>query len=155
MEADVLCFLGIEALPDLFEAGFHETVTIDASEPLSVLIQLFLLGRTTELKSAEGCLGTVFLEKCFDCGLIRRTSNPSEAIALVSIHPATCEGVSAWLAFDRMVPGPAEGLHPSADMVYPTITPSALQFLRYLPRRNVGRFLEVCAGCGCQAASSG
>lgn len=147
-EGAVLGRVGAEAIPDLFEGGFHEGIGAEAADGLDVLIRLFLLGRGMPRAVVEEALGAEFAEGCLAQGLLREAGPPQGLMATVSIQPSLPGDDGLWIVSDRVVAAPEAGMPGGEGLVYPTVTPSAQVFLRYLPRRDCGRFLEVCAGCG-------
>ncbi len=147
-EAAVLQRLGLEALPDVFEGGFHESVPLEMRDGLDALIGIFLLGRGVPRAAMAAFLGEPFVAAGLAQELLRLVGADARAYATVSIPPSPPESGGAWIASDRIVPAPEAFLPASAGLVYPSVTPSARTFLHFLPRTNCGRFLEVCAGCG-------
>lgn len=153
--ADVLRYLGVEAIPDVFEGGFFETVSRTVDTPLAALTQLFLIGRGVELGRAEALLGNEFLKACYAQGIAFAHESSGLLYAAVTIEPSLSGSEGVWLVSDRVIPVPEAGLPGFAEAVYPTVTPSAQLFLRLLPRRECGRFFEACAGCGPAAMVAG
>ncbi|MDZ7640280.1 MAG: methyltransferase [Bryobacterales bacterium] len=154
-EEAVLARLGVTALADIFEGGFHESISATVADAFDALIQLFLLGRGVFETALNETLGPRFIEICEGQGLLRRREGAQRFFGTVSIQPSPVEGDGVWIVSDRVVPAPEAMLPSSAQLVYPTVTPSAGVFLRLLPRRDCGRFVEVCAGCGPAAALAG
>jgi SAM-dependent methyltransferase len=147
-ERTVLERVGAAALPDIFEGGFHEGIRSEAEDGLDVLIHIFLLGRGLPRPVLEAKLGAEFVEACLGQGLLRDMVRQQRLFATVSIQPSVPEHEGLWIVSDRVVPAPEAMMPGGPDLVYPTVTPSAQVFLRFLPRRECARFLEVCAGCG-------
>lgn len=147
-ERAVLERVGAESLPDIFEGGFHEGIRAEAEDGLDLLIHAFLLGRGLLRSVFEAKLGTEFVEACLLQGLLREMVRQQRLFATVSIQPSVSESDGIWIVSDRVVPAPEALMPGGPELVYPTVTPSAQVFLRFLPRRGCARFLEVCAGCG-------
>lgn len=147
-EEDVLARLGVEALPDIFEGGFHQSITATVVDALDALIQLFLLGRGVAGTALTETLGAQFIESCLSQGLLRKREGTPRYFGTVSIQPSPLGSDGVWIVSDRVVPALDALLPASRDLVYPTVTPSARVFMQMLPRRECARFLEVCAGCG-------
>jgi SAM-dependent methyltransferase len=154
-ERSVLERVGAAALPDIFEGGFHESIRAEVDDGLDVLIHAFLLGRGLPRSVLEAKLGGEFVEACLAQGLLRDMTRQQRLFATVSIQPSMPENAGLWIVSDRVVPAPEALMPGGPDLVYPTVTPSAEVFLRFLPRRECARFLEVCAGCGPAATLAG
>lgn len=154
-EAAVLRRLGLEALPDVFEGGFHESVPLEIRDGLDALICTFLLGRGTPRAALAELLGEPFVAACLAQELLRLAGADARAYATVSIQPSLPESGGAWIVSDRVIPAPEALLPAFGGMVYPTVAPSARAFLQFLPRNSCNRFLEVCAGCGPAAVLAG
>ncbi len=138
-------YLGLENLADFFEG--HNNLEFDRriDSPLSAMSQVFLLGRAAEVAVLEAQLGVDFVEACRAAGLlISYDEAPDALIASVALYPFS--GVA--IASDRVSSLPGLYDLPQSDVVYPGCTRSAQLFLGLLPRRDCGRFLEVCGGCG-------
>lgn len=153
--ADVLNYLGVEAIPDVFESGFFETVSRTVDTPLAALTHLFLIGRGVGLGQVEALLGSEFLEAGRAQGILLTRETYGLVYATVTIEPSLSGSEGVWLVSDRVIPVPEAGLPGFAEAVYPTVTPSAQLFVRLLPRREGGRFFEACAGCGPAAMIAG
>lgn len=154
-EQTVLERVGAAALPDIFEGGFHEGIPAEVDDGLDVLIHAFLLGRGLPRAVVEAELGGEFVEASLAQGLLRDMARQQRLFATVSIQPSVPGHDGIWIVSDRVVPAPEALLPGGPQLVYPTVTPSAEVFLRFLPRRECARFLEVCAGCGPAATLAG
>lgn len=154
-EAEVLRRMGAEALPDVFEGGFHESIAQWIADGLDALIRVFLLGRGAPRQTFAELLGEPFVEAGLAQELLRAVDGGARIYATVAIHPSPSGSDGAWIVSDRVTPAPEASLPASRDLVYPTVTPSARVFLQLLPRGECERFLEVCAGCGPAAVLAG
>ncbi len=154
-EAAVLRSLGAEALPDIFEGGFHESVAPGMEEGLDALVRVFLLGRGAPRQPLTELLGESFVAAGLAQGMLREVDGGARLYATVSMQPSPPGSDGVWIVSDRVVPAAEAALPRTGDLVYPTVTPSARVFLQFLPRRRCERFLEVCAGCGPAAMLAG
>ena len=154
-EREVLRRLGVEALPDILEGGFHETVPAETGDGLDALIHLFLLGRGIPRPRVVGLLGEAFLATGLAQELLRMSGTDERIFTTVTVQPSPPGSDDAWIVSDRVVPAPEASLPASRDLVYPTVAPSARAFVNFLPRKKCERFLEVCAGCGPAAVLAG
>lgn len=138
-------YLGLRKLSDLFEGHAPTEFALEIDSPLSALCQVFLLGRAAASVLLRAQLGDAFVDACMATGLLIPSDAAPEAwTASVALYPLE----EIWVASDRVIPLPGLESKQQLDVVYPAATRSAHMFLTLLPRRQCGRFLEVCAGCG-------
>ncbi|MCU0227698.1 MAG: hypothetical protein MUF01_08655 [Bryobacterales bacterium] len=138
-------YLGVPNLADFFEGHAKLELETLIDSPISALVQVFLLGRAVEAALLEAQLGEAFVGACRETGLLLASdAAPTALVASAALYPFA----GAAIASDRVTPLPGLEDQPQPDVVYPACTRSAQLFLGLLPRRPVGRFLEVCGGCG-------
>ncbi len=145
-------YLKLDTIADFFEghAGFEVDPLIDS--PLTALAQVFLLGRAADSQLLTVHLGEEFVRACLEIGLLLRSDASADALVCsAALYPFWDQ----WVASDRVVALPGLEDENQTDVVYPAATRSAQMFLGLLPRRECGRFLEVCGGCGPAALLAG
>lgn len=145
--------LDLRDLSDFFEGRSLEEYPTAIDSPLSALCQEFLLGRAVEPALLRGQLGDDFVDAALAVGLLVPVKLETEALAATaSVYPVE----DLWMASDRVAFFPGV-VNPKSrrDVVYPAATRGAANFLRFLPRRKYGRFLETCGGCGPAAVIAG
>jgi SAM-dependent methyltransferase len=144
--------LALESLADLPKFGQHQRdLMCAATEPLVVLIRLFLLGmpvpREQVERAAAGPAGLAALERL---NLVRPYATATEGgacLATVCLYP-----VAGLLIASDPIFNP-DGTHysPPSDLVFAAISPGTLQFLRVISLAPARAVLDLCTGSGVAA----
>src|SRR5258707_11712406 len=119
--------------------------------PLNTLIKLFLLGECVAIAEA----GTQFPGSAWAAmnalGLIEEDSGDSRR-CFGSV--ALCPVRDLFIVSDRWSNPDRKPKQSFPDIVYPALTKSTREFLRFLPNDSCGNFLELCGGSGIAALAA-
>lgn len=112
-----------------------------------VLSTLFLAGESVSLETATQILGSQGIGLLEGMGLLSAERNAGKCHGTVALYPVD----DLYIASDRW--SHPDGLPWSVpdDTVYPAFIPNTRLFLRHLPERPTGDFLDLCAGTGAGA----
>ncbi len=144
--AEVCRRVGIDSIYDFRSIRDGRTAGVALSDPLDLLIRLFMDVELVERATIEARLSPEERGLLDGLGLIR-PSVDSRWHASVLLYPTE----AIWIASDLNV-SPTEA--PAAlqeDAVYPAITKNTRHFLASLPSTPCATFLELCAGTGIAA----
>ncbi|MDM7998358.1 MAG: methyltransferase [Acidobacteriota bacterium] len=142
---DSLCRrYGLERAED-FEMDRQKRVPAPAPEsPADFLAELFLVGDAADLHSAQAMLGAANLALLESMGLLKRSAETSRCHATVALYPVE----DLYIISDRWSSYDGSRFTWPEDVVYPAFIPNTRLFLRHLPQRACGRFLDLCGGTG-------
>ena len=145
--------LGLESTEKLDLATLSENLVerVAAPEPLNCLIKLFLLGECVPLAEAETQFQGCSWAAMNALGLIEEDSKDrGRCYSTVALYP-----VRDWfIVSDRWSNPDHKPKQSFPDIVYPALTKSTKEFLRFLPDSPCGEFLELCGGSGIAALVS-
>ena len=144
--------LGLESAEKLDLVALSEDFgeRVAAPQPLNLLIRLFLLGERVPLLEAEQFLGNSWAAMNA-LGLIEEDSrDQSRCFTSVAIYPIG----DLLVASDRWSNPDHQPKQSFPDIVYPALTKSTREFLRFLPQSPCGQFLELCGGSGIAALAA-
>jgi SAM-dependent methyltransferase len=131
-----------------FELERNRRAPLPAPESATdILTALFLAGETVSMEIAARMLGSEGIGLLEGMGLLSAERNTGRCHATVALYPVA----DIYIASDRW--SDPDGLPWSGpqDMVYPAFIPNTRLFLRHLPERPAGDFLDLCAGTGAGA----
>jgi len=134
--------------PEDFELDRNRRPTLPAPDSAAdVLVTLFLAGESISLETAAQILGSKGISLLEEMGLLSAERNAGKCHGTVALYPVE----NIYIASDRW--SHPEGLpwSPPEDTVYPAFIPNTRLFLRHLPARPAGDFLDLCAGTGAGA----
>ena len=151
-----------------FLSGDRARITLSGgSDTLGVLIRLFLLGESLEVKDLESALPAGVVEAMKELGLLIQDPTdfapalaplsdpggeagagaPTKMFATVALYPVG----GLFIASDRWTL-PQENLAELAeDFVFSAITPNTSQFVATLPKEPCDALLDLCSGTGVAA----
>jgi len=141
-----LQFKSVRELGDIIvRRGFEKCVA--HSDPLNILIRLFLLGEYIPASEAETLPRAVW-SVMGALGLIADQSTLSDRFAsTVALYPVG----DRYFISDRWSNADHSPMPTFADIVYPAFTQSTQDFLLFLPEESCDNFLELCSGSGVAA----
>jgi len=134
--------------PEDFELDRKKRAPLPEPESAAdILAAVFLAGESAELEAATRMLGREGIGLLEDMGLLIAELDRGRCHARVALYPVE----DRYLASDRW--SHPDGLPWSGpeDTVYPAFIPNTRLFLRHLPERPAGDFLDLCAGTGAAA----
>ena len=142
-EAAVCRRLGLKRFAD-FEMDREKRASLpEPSEPVDLLIRLFLTGDYASSGIVEHFLGTGSTGLLEGMGLLGRGSD-DECYGLVALYPIN----SLFIASDRWSNPDGSRTDAPPDTVYPALVPNTRVFLDLLPWTPCDSFLDICAGTG-------
>jgi SAM-dependent methyltransferase len=112
-----------------------------------ILTALFLAGEAIELNTVRHFFSAGEIELLEGMGLLRCESETDRCYATVALYPVG----DLYMASDRWSNYDGSQFSGFDDMVYSSFTPNTRLFLRHLPERPGGRFLDLCGGSGIAA----
>jgi SAM-dependent methyltransferase len=134
--------LDLVALPD------PGPVNEARSDTLDIVIRFFLLGQFIERADRDTHFPAAAWEAAEALGLIERWGSDSRIYAsTVALYPIG----DLYFVSDRWNNPDHTPKQSFPDVVYPALTKSTREFLRFLPTDPCESFLEVCAGSGIAA----
>jgi len=120
-------------------------------EPLNTLIKLFLLGEFVSIAEAETQFPGSAWAAMNALGLIEEDSADSRrCFGSVALYPVG----DLFIVSDRWSNPDRKPKQSFPDIVYPALTKSTREFLRFLPNDSCGNFLELCGGSGIAALAA-
>ncbi len=120
-------------------------------EPLNTLIKLFLLGEFVSIAEAETQFPGSAWAAMNALGLIEEDSADSKrCFGSVALYPVG----DLFIVSDRWSNPDRKPKQSFPDIVYPALTKSTREFLRFLPNDSCGNFLELCGGSGIAALAA-
>src|SRR5260370_29570418 len=120
-------------------------------EPLNTLIKLFLLGEFLSIAEAETQFPGSAWAAMNALGLIEEDSADSRrCFGSVALYPVG----HLFIVSDRWSNPDRKPKQSFPDIVYPALTKSTREFLRFLPNDSCGNFLELCGGSGIAALAA-
>lgn len=133
---------------DLINLGHSSLKYPPQTDLLNLLIRLFLLGEYASDEEIQLLVSPSIRQSLFGLGvLLHEQSDSGRVFASVAMYPV---GFGYFIS-DRWN-NPDLSPRPSfPDVVYPALTKSTQEFLRFLPFSPCEDFLEVCAGSGVAA----
>jgi 16S rRNA G966 N2-methylase RsmD len=137
--------LGIVALSE----NMREKVT--SAEALNIIIRLFLLGDFVFVEEAQAQFPRCVWVAMIAMGLVE--DDPADwtrCFGTVALYPMG----DLFIVSDRWSNPDRKPKHSFPDIVYPALTKSTREFLRFLPNDAQGNFLELCAGSGIAALAA-
>jgi len=115
---------------------------------LNTLIRLFLLGESVSVEELESHIPGRTWAALNALGLIQECpDDKSRCFCSVALYPVG----NLFIASDRWSDPDYKPMKSFPDVVYPALTKSTREFLRFLPATPCGDFLEVCGGSGIAA----
>lgn len=134
--------LDIISLPDSLAEG------ITSDGPLRTLINLLLLGALVPVSEAEQQFPGSVWAAMNALGLIEEDSKDRKmCFASVALYPIG----DLFIISDRWTNPDRTPKQSFQDIVYPALTKSTREFLRFLPKDPCQNFVELCAGSGIAA----
>ena len=112
-----------------------------------ILAAVFLAGEPAGLEAATRMLGREGIGLLEDMGLLISERDQGRCHATVALYPVE----DLYLASDRWSHPDGLAWSGPEDTVYPAFIPNTRLFLRHLPDRPSGVFLDLCAGTGAAA----
>lgn len=139
---DSLDYLELATLPEARVAGVRD------SGPFNAITRLFLLGRFVDEGEMDAVVPSDVRAASEALGLVARTArDPARYASTVALYPVE----DLYFVSDRWINPDLSPIESFPDVVYPALTKSTKEFLRFLPRDHCQDFLEVCAGSGIAA----
>ncbi len=124
---------------------------VASPEPLNTLIRLFLLGEFISISEAETQFPGAAWAAINALGLIEDDpANSKKCFGSVALYPVG----DLFIVSDRWSNPDRTPKQSFPDIVYPALTKSTREFLRFLPNDTHGDFLEVCGGSGIAALAA-
>jgi methylase of polypeptide subunit release factors len=124
---------------------------VASPEPLHTLIRLFLLGDFVSIAEAETQFPGSTWAAMNALGLIEDDpSDPKRCFGSVALYPVA----DLFIVSDRWSNPDRTPKQSFPDIVYPALTKSTREFLRFLPNDVRGNFLELCGGSGIAALAA-
>jgi 16S rRNA G966 N2-methylase RsmD len=124
---------------------------VAAPEPLNTLIRLFLLGEFIPISEAETQFPGAAWAAINALGLIAHDpADRKRCFGSVALYPVG----DLFIVSDRWSNPDRTAKQSFPDIVYPALTKSTREFLRFLPNDACGDFLEVCGGSGIAALAA-
>lgn len=147
-ETQICTRLGLSAESDLdlVNVGSWALGDRGQNDALEVLIRLFVLGETVntnELVTVPSAVHQVLLQ----LGLLFPPQKSDSFAATVALYPIG----GHYFVSDRWNNPDLSARQSFPDVVYPALTKSTREFLRFVPFADCGDFLEVCCGTGIAA----
>jgi len=119
----------------------------DHGSGADVLVSLFLAGEAIDAAAADRFLGPGKLELLEGMGLLQRVPKTGLCYATVALYPIG----GLFIASDRWSSYDGSQYSGPEDIVYPAFIPNTRLFLRHLPEKLGGTFLDLCGGTGVAA----
>lgn len=124
---------------------------VESAEPLNTLIRLFLLGEFVSIAEAETQFPGSVWAAMNALGLIGEDpSDRKRCFGSVALYPVG----DFFIVSDRWSNPDRKAKQSFPDIVYPALTKSTREFLRFLPSDARGNFLELCGGSGIAALAA-
>ncbi len=124
---------------------------VASPEPLNTLIRLFLLGEYVLVEEAETQFPGSAWAAMNALGLIEEDSTDlKRCFGSVALYPVG----NLLIISDRWTNPDHTPKRSFPDIVYPAMTKSTREFLRFLPTDPCGEFLEICGGSGIAALAA-
>jgi len=134
--------------PEDFELDHKRRAPLPTPESAAdILIAVFLAGEKTSLEAATRMLGSNGIGLLEDMGLLIAERDTGRCHATVALYPVE----DIYIASDRWSHPDGSPWSGPEDTVYPAFIPNTRLFLRHLPERPAGDFLDLCAGTGAAA----
>jgi len=131
-----------------FEIDHRKRGPLPAPESEADLLAiLFLAGETIDRNIARHLLGNGKLALLENMGLLLSESEAAQCCATVALYPVG----DLYIASDRWSTYDGSNFSGPEDIVYPAFIPNTRLFLRHLPERPSGKFLDLCGGSGIAA----
>jgi methylase of polypeptide subunit release factors len=112
-----------------------------------LLATLFLAGEIIEQNTVRHFLGAGKMALLEGMGLLRHEPQTAQCCATAALYPVG----DLYIASDRWSAHDGSQFSVPEDIVYPAFIPNTRLFLRHLPERPCGRFLDLCGGTGVAA----
>jgi len=142
-EQSICSRLGITELCELIINPRKYAIPPQESDALGLLTRLLLLGESFKKEELESVISSRVVEALMNLGLASLdATDASRLFCPFALYPVG----SVLTVSDRWLTPDGKGFEPSADFVYPAITPNTLGFLATLPLTPCDHFLELCAG---------
>jgi methylase of polypeptide subunit release factors len=139
-----------EAL-DIISLSENLAERVAAPDPLSTLVRLFLLGEYVPIMETETQFPGSAWAAMNALGLIEKDSTDRKrCFSSVALYPIQ----DLFIISDRWTNPDHTPKKSFPDIVYPAMTWSTREFLRFLPADPCGEFLELCGGSGIAALAS-
>jgi 16S rRNA G966 N2-methylase RsmD len=124
---------------------------VASTEALNTLIRLFLLGEFVPIAEAETQFPGPAWAAMNALGLIEDDSTDrARCFGSVALYPVG----DLFIVSDRWSNPDRKPKQSFPDIVYPALTRSTREFLRFLPTDACGNFLELCGGSGIAALAA-
>lgn len=152
-ESGICAKLGLESAETLDLVALAEDFVerVAAPEPLNTTIRLFLLGEYVPLAEAEAEFSGRSWAAMNALGLIEEDSkDSSKCFSSVALYPLG----DLFIVSDRWSNPDHTPKQSFPEIVYPALTKSTREFLRFLPQSPCGHFLELCGGSGIAALTA-
>lgn len=147
---DKLGLASAEAL-DIVALSDNLKERVASPEPLNTLIKLFLLGDFVLISEAETQFPGSAWAAMNALGLIEEDpSDRKRCFGSVALYPVG----DLFIVSDRWSNPDRKPKQSFPDIVYPALTKSTREFLRFLPNDARGNFLELCGGSGIAALAA-
>jgi hypothetical protein len=134
---------------DLATLNNIRTDRMQALDSLNLVIRLFLLGQFADVKEVEEHFPPAEWNVICALGLISDKTEDKYA-ATVALYPVGGQ----YFASDRWNNPDGAPKQSFPDVVYPALTRSTREFLKFLPLDGCDSFLEACAGSGIAAIAA-
>ncbi len=134
-------------------AAFSDNLkdNVVSPEPLNTLIRLFLLGEFVSLVEAQTQFPGSAWAAMNEMGLIEHDpADRTRCFGSVALYPVG----DLFIVSDRWSNPDRKPKQSFPDIVYPALTKSTREFLRFLPSDARGNFLELCGGSGIAALAA-
>jgi methylase of polypeptide subunit release factors len=124
---------------------------VASPEPLNTLIKLFLLGEFVSVAEVEAQFPGRAWAAMNAMGLIEDDpADRKRCSGSVALYPVG----DLFIVSDRWSNPDRKPKQSFPDIVYPALTKSTREFLRFLPNNAQGNFLELCGGSGIAALAA-
>jgi len=124
---------------------------VTSAEPLNAIIRLFLLGEFVFIEEAETQFPGSAWAAMNALGLIEDDPDDGKrCFGSVALYPVG----DLFIVSDRWSNPDHKPKQSFPDIVYPALTKSTREFLRFLPNDARGNFLELCGGSGIAALAA-
>ena len=152
-ESQICQKLGLASAEALDIVALSENLKdrVASAEALNLVIRLFLLGEFVSTVEAEAQFPACVWAAMIAMRLIE--NDPADAnrcFAAVALYPVG----DLFIVSDRWSNPDRKPKQSFPDIVYPALTKSTREFLRFLPNDARGNFLELCAGSGIAALAA-
>jgi SAM-dependent methyltransferase len=147
-EADICAAAGMSAIYELKSVETRVETLLDRSDPLALLVQLFIDGEQIPWTDVRSTLAAGDLALLEGLGLLRSsTSDAGQCTASIALYPN--EGL--YVASDKhnAIEAVATGI--PSDIVFSALASQTQRFLELMPRVRCSDFLELCSGTGIAA----